>query len=183
MHECEVTRKSLLLRIADSVECLYGEAMVATRTRSQVVPTKSETGGRRKFPRDLPPMAVDRVRNESPAVGRVLRHARQHRGLTLREVERITGRSNAYLSQVERGLIKKPDPLVLLELADLYRLDFDALAEWAGFGPSRGATGANGGEVAYTDQTFKRLLRLVKQLNSQQRSQVLAVVEDVLRSP
>jgi transcriptional regulator with XRE-family HTH domain len=127
-------------------------------------------------------MAVDEIRHEPPAVGRVLRHARQHRGLSLREVERITGRSNAYLSQVERGLIKRPDPLVLLELADLYRLDFDALAEWAGLSPSVGA-GSTGGDDVHSDQTFKRLLRLVKQLTPRQRAQVLAVVEDVLRSP
>ncbi len=127
-------------------------------------------------------MAVDRVGQDTPAVGRVLRHARQHRGLSLREVERITGRSNAYLSQVERGLIKKPDPLVLLELADLYRLDFDSLAEWAGLTPNVGGAGVAGAVDAYSDQTFKRLLRLVKQLNPRQRAQVLAVVEDVLRS-
>src|SRR5207247_5113393 len=66
-------------------------------------------------------------------VGHVLRRAREYLRLSLREVERRTGRSNAYLSQIERGLIKQPDPVVLLELADLYRLDFMTLAQWAGW--------------------------------------------------
>ena len=57
------------------------------------------------------------VRKETPKVGIVLRRARQYWQLSLREVERRTGRSNAYLSQVERGLIRQPDPAVLLELA------------------------------------------------------------------
>src|SRR5436190_1775110 len=66
-------------------------------------------------------------------VGRVLRRAREYLRLSLREVERRIGRSNAYLSQIERGVIKQPDPVVLLELADLYRLDFMTLAQWAGW--------------------------------------------------
>ena len=36
-----------------------------------------------------------------------------------------------YLSQVERGLIKQPDPIVLLELSELYGLNFRTLATWA----------------------------------------------------
>ena len=54
-----------------------------------------------------------------------------HHQLSLREVERRIGRSNAYLSQIERGLIKQPDPIVLLELSELYCLNFRTLAEWA----------------------------------------------------
>src|SRR5438552_1477053 len=54
-------------------------------------------------------------RNDTPKVGIVLRRAREYWKLSLREVERRTGRSNAYLSQVERALIRQPDPTVLLE--------------------------------------------------------------------
>src|SRR5438034_283675 len=72
-------------------------------------------------------------RDEVPSVGRVLRRARVHHGLSIREVERRIGRSSAYLSQIERGLIRHPDPVVLLELAELYKLDFLSLATWAGW--------------------------------------------------
>lgn len=160
---------------------LYGGVVTAPRALSQPVPTKSAVAKTAPRSRKARATGADVERSEVPAVGRVLRHAREHRGLTLREVERITGRSNAYLSQVERGIIKRPDPLALLELSDLYRLDFDSLAEWAGLEPAvRDATDR---DDAFADQTFKRLLRLVKQLNARQRAQVLAVVEDVLRSP
>ena len=37
-----------------------------------------------------------------------LRQIRKQRGLTLRQVEEMTGISNAYLSQLETGKIKKP---------------------------------------------------------------------------
>jgi transcriptional regulator with XRE-family HTH domain len=66
----------------------------------------------------------------------VLRRARMHHRLSLREVERRIGRSNAYLSQVERGLIKQPNLIVLLELAELYGLNFETLASWARWVPA-----------------------------------------------
>lgn len=160
---------------------LYGGVVTAPRALSQPAPTKSATAKTTPKSRRAPAAGAEVARSEVPAIGRVLRHAREHRGLSLREVERITGRSNAYLSQVERGVIKSPDPLVLLELADLYRLDFDSLAEWAGLEPGVRAVSDRNDAFAY--QTFKRLLRLVKQLNARQQAQVLAVVEDVLRSP
>ena len=39
--------------------------------------------------------------------------------------------ANAYVSQIERGLIKQPDPIVLLELSELHGLNFRTLAAWA----------------------------------------------------
>lgn len=164
---------------------IYGEAVARSPAPLQPALTKSGADARHRPRRRITAGAVDAATREAPAVGRALRHAREHQGLTLRAVERITGRSNAYLSQVERGLIKRPDPLVLLELADLYRLDFAVLAKYAGLEPSNGDSSPTvaGSSEAFTDQTFKRLLRLVKQLDARQRAQVLAVVEDVLRSP
>lgn len=113
-----------------------------------------------------------------PKVGTVLKRAREHWGLSLRDVERRTGRSNAYLSQVERGLIRQPDPAVLLELADLYRLDFMTLADWAGWtrpeseiaGDSRAAESAS------------LLIRRVLQLEDRERTQVLALVDQLLHA-
>ena len=72
-------------------------------------------------------------RDDVPPVGRVLRRAREHHALALREVARRIGRSSAYLSQIERGVIRQPDPVVLLELAEIYKLDFMTLATWAGW--------------------------------------------------
>jgi transcriptional regulator with XRE-family HTH domain len=99
----------------------------------------------------------------------------------LRAVERITGRANAYLSQLERGVIKSPDPLLLLELADLYRINFALLAGWAGLARSEKAGEVDPAE--FDDQTLKRMLRLIKRLTPHQRTQMLAVMEDVLKEP
>jgi transcriptional regulator with XRE-family HTH domain len=57
------------------------------------------------------------------------------RGLSLREVEEATGEavSNAYLSQLENGRIKKPSPNVLHSLAEVYAVPYEALMEKAGY--------------------------------------------------
>jgi transcriptional regulator with XRE-family HTH domain len=60
---------------------------------------------------------------------------RTAKGLSLREVEEATGKavSNAYLSQLENGKIKKPSPNVLHSLADVYVVPYEALMEKAGY--------------------------------------------------
>ena len=48
------------------------------------------------------------------------KEARKRAKLTLRQVEEITGISNAYLSQLENGKIKKPSYDVVQKLNDVY---------------------------------------------------------------
>ena len=38
-----------------------------------------------------------------------------------------------YLSQIERGQIKRPDAKILWEVCELYLLDYARLAEWSGY--------------------------------------------------
>jgi HTH-type transcriptional regulator, competence development regulator len=66
-------------------------------------------------------------------LGRTLIGARERKGLTLRDVERATGVSNAYLSQLENEKIKAPSPNVLHKLAALYEVPYTALMLQAGY--------------------------------------------------
>ncbi len=68
-------------------------------------------------------------------LGTLLADLRRAKGLSLREVEEATGKavSNAYLSQLEHGKIKKPSPNVLHSLADVYAVPYEALMEKAGY--------------------------------------------------
>ena len=109
-------------------------------------------------------------------MGGVLRRARLHHRLSLREVERRIGRSNAYLSQIERGLIKQPDPIVLLELADLYGLNFETLAAWADWVPTDPSP-----SDARRRASTAVLVRQVLQLNADERTTVLRIVDSILR--
>jgi HTH-type transcriptional regulator, competence development regulator len=68
-------------------------------------------------------------------LGALLADLRTAKGLSLREVEEATGKavSNAYLSQLENGKIRKPSPNVLYSLAEVYAVPYEALMEKAGY--------------------------------------------------
>ena len=68
-------------------------------------------------------------------LGVVLSDLRSAKGFSLREVEQATGNavSNAYLSQLENGKIKKPSPNVLHSLAEVYVVPYETLMEKAGY--------------------------------------------------
>ena len=68
-------------------------------------------------------------------LGALLADLRKAKGLSLREVEEAAGKavSNAYLSQLENGKIRKPSPNVLHSLAEVYAVPYDALMEKAGY--------------------------------------------------
>jgi transcriptional regulator with XRE-family HTH domain len=78
-------------------------------------------------------------------LGHFLASVRDGRGLSQRDVERATDKvvSNAYLSQIENGLIKKPNPNILHALAELYAVSYEDLMERAGYiVPTRSRNGA-----------------------------------------
>jgi transcriptional regulator with XRE-family HTH domain len=68
-------------------------------------------------------------------LGALLTDIRTAKGLSLREVEEATGKavSNAYLSQLENGRIRKPSPNVLHSLAEVYAVPYETLMEKAGY--------------------------------------------------
>ena len=96
---------------------------------SRLIDTDRMGNGRRR-PRRKRPNFVG-----PPAeLGTLLADLRMAKGLSLREVEEATDRavSNAYLSQLENGRIKKPSPNVLHALAEVYSVPYEALMEKAG---------------------------------------------------
>jgi transcriptional regulator with XRE-family HTH domain len=86
---------------------------------------------RRKRPRAKLPEFVGKPLE----LGAMLADLRRAKGFSLREVEEATGRavSNAYLSQLENGKIRKPSPNVLHHLAKVYVVPYEALMERAGY--------------------------------------------------
>jgi transcriptional regulator with XRE-family HTH domain len=72
---------------------------------------------------------------EPNELGAILADLRTAKGFSLREVEEATGKavSNAYLSQLEHGRIRKPSPDVLHNLAEVYVVPYEALMEKAGY--------------------------------------------------
>jgi len=66
-------------------------------------------------------------------LGQGLKVARELRMLSQRDVEKVTGVSNAYLSQLENDKISKPSPFFLHKLAALYEIDYEFLMAAAGY--------------------------------------------------
>ncbi len=60
-------------------------------------------------------------------LGLTLKEARKNLSFTLRQVEEISGISNAYLSQLENDKIKNPSVNILSKLASIYRLSLKQL--------------------------------------------------------
>jgi transcriptional regulator with XRE-family HTH domain len=66
--------------------------------------------------------------------GAYLKDLRDAAGLTLRDVEEQTGGvvKNGYLSQIEKGIINKPSPGILFELAEAFGVSYRLLLIYAG---------------------------------------------------
>lgn len=60
-------------------------------------------------------------------IGKMLKDARHEKHLSLREVEGITGLSNALISQVENGRIKNPSFHSIVSLCSLYGVKAESL--------------------------------------------------------
>ena len=74
---------------------------------------------------------ADRWKPEAEALGKFIRTQRTLARLSLRELAALTDLSNAYLSQVERGL-HQPSMRVLKSLAEAFQLSTETLLEQAG---------------------------------------------------
>lgn len=66
-------------------------------------------------------------------LGDFLRTKRKELGLSLREVEKACGISNAYLSMIESGKRTEPHPNILKKLATFYNLSISKIMEVAGY--------------------------------------------------
>jgi HTH-type transcriptional regulator, competence development regulator len=103
-------------------------------------------------------------------LGALLCDLRVAKGMSLRQVEDATDKavSNAYLSQLEKGRIRKPSPNVLHRLAVVYGVPYDALMEKAGYLPPTAESARNRRErlsaFAIDDLTAEEEEELLKYL-------------------
>ena len=67
------------------------------------------------------------------SLGEFLKDARDRKGFSLRAVEKATGISNAYLSQLESQKIKQPSPTLLHKLCELYEVSYNTAMELVGY--------------------------------------------------
>ncbi len=91
-------------------------------------------------------------RGKPDRLGQYLNSVRRGLDLSLRDVEEATGKevSNAYLSQLETGKIRKPSPHILYALSTALAVPYEDLMERAGYiAPNSGRDeGAKHGRAA-----------------------------------
>lgn len=108
------------------------------------------------------------------SLGAVLKEARGRRGLSLRDVERVTGIRNAHLSQIENDTIAKPEMAMLWELASLYELDYQRLLRLAGHADRHESSGRQ-------RQRLTAALRAMGELSPREQNDVLNYMAELRR--
>jgi transcriptional regulator with XRE-family HTH domain len=107
-------------------------------------------------------------------LGEVLKHAREARDMSLRDVEHVTGIRNAHLSQIENGTIGRPEMSMLWELASLYDLDYSDLLRRAGHAKGEDTSGRQ-------RQRMTVAMRAMGELSPREQTDVLNFMAQVRR--
>ncbi|HEY2521852.1 MAG TPA: helix-turn-helix transcriptional regulator [Streptosporangiaceae bacterium] len=115
---------------------------------------------------------------QQTGLGGYIRLQRQLADLSLRQLADLTKVSNAYLSQVERGL-HQPSLRVLRSIADALNLSADTLLAKAGM--TSGRTGRDA--AAEAEYTTEAAIRNDPELGPEERETLLRVYRSLRRSP
>jgi transcriptional regulator with XRE-family HTH domain len=115
-------------------------------------------------------MPAPRRGSEGSPLGAFIKAQRQMANLSLRQLSAMTAVSNAYLSQIERGL-SEPSIRVLKAIAQALDLSADALLDQAGFSTEVGKS---------DDQATQSAIRADRRLTMSQRNALLTVYHTYL---
>jgi transcriptional regulator with XRE-family HTH domain len=74
----------------------------------------------------------EQAKRSSAAIGEFIRDQRQQAQVSLRQLSRLAGVSNPYLSQIERGM-RRPSAEILQQIAKALRISAEQLYVHAGF--------------------------------------------------
>lgn len=109
------------------------------------------------------------------ALGGFIRAQRQLANLSLREMAAMTSVSNAYLSQVERGL-HQPSLKVLRSIADALQLSTDQLLSQAGWARATETAEDAASAAGASTVTTEDAIRADPRLSADQRTALLGVL-------
>jgi transcriptional regulator with XRE-family HTH domain len=101
-------------------------------------------------------------------LAQALRTARATASLSLRQVEKLTGISNPYLSQLENGHTTNPSPHVLAKLARAYNQPYSDFMAAAGYS-----------DDAPLDTTL-RVARLASRLDAAEQTEVEKFIKHLI---
>jgi len=120
--------------------------------------------------------------------GEYLKGLREKQRLSLRDVEKDSGVSNAYIAQIERGDRPAPSPEILKKLAPVYNVTVQELLEKAGYldEPEQNMSEEERVERAYNyaiqDPEFKMGTRQPPEgLSLEAKKYIISVYEKVMK--
>lgn len=101
------------------------------------------------------------------SLGEYLKKIRKIKNYTLRKVEKMSGGkiSNAYLSQIERGYVKKPSPNILFLLAEIYGDSYERLMNLSGYISCRGSEELKPSPSIFMNLTKEDEEKLIEYMN------------------
>jgi transcriptional regulator with XRE-family HTH domain len=109
---------------------------------------------------------VSDEQDRARALGSFIRAQRQMANLSLRQLSALTEVSNAYLSQIERGL-HEPSMRILKSIGDALNVSTETLFEEAGL--------VSDTETTTDDDATERAIRADRRLTESQRRALLSV--------
>ena len=115
----------------------------------------------------------------SNRLGITLHNLRKQKGISLRKVEKDTGISNAYLSQLERSVAKRPAPEKLRILAEYLGAPYIELLKCAGYWQSQSTDEASKLISSHkeTGENNSVLVSSITELTEDEESLVLHYIE------
>jgi transcriptional regulator with XRE-family HTH domain len=114
-------------------------------------------------------------------LGDYIRDQRTAGGVSLRQLAKLAGVSNPYLSQIERGL-RKPSAEILQQIAKGLRISAEALYVQAGFLEQRAASGAVVDAVLADEALTERQKQVLLEVYASFRKEDAAGTDDVVVS-
>lgn len=159
MPECRVSIRAAVLSMGSGRPvCLLRRSGELSRGHADYHQRMGQCGSDPPFPQVRPrtqfaatqcliyQALFDRLRgmqnDQTREFGIYLKSLRAAAKLSLRDAEGQSGVSNAFLSQIESGKVKKPSPAMLNRLAQLYRVPYATLMERAGHPVPKASGGA-----------------------------------------
>jgi len=101
-------------------------------------------------------------------IGSYLKKLREEKGLSLRDVERLSSISSGHLSMIEQEKVREPSPRILHSLAGLYAVSYIAVMKKAGYLPAELSDAGAARSVAF---------RGAEKLSPEQRKRIQRLIE------
>lgn len=119
-------------------------------------------------------LAMPNMKDTPMTLGERLKATRESRGLTLRELERLSGVSNATISQIETGRNPNPTAITISRLAKALGVEVTYLL---GPGPTDVATPVAADADFPWPEGFRALRHASKKLTERDKKMLLSVIE------